>query len=41
MIIDEQPAQAFVENTQGLKILDDPFAEESYAICVAKEMRSW
>lgn len=36
VIIDEQPAQAFVENTQGLKILDDPFAEESYAICVAK-----
>lgn len=36
VIIDEQPAKAFVENTTGLKILDEPFAEESYAMCVAK-----
>ena len=36
VIIDEQPAKAFVANTEGLKILDEPFAEESYAICVAK-----
>ena len=36
VIIDEQPAEAFVANTEGLKILDEPFAEESYAICVAK-----
>ena len=36
VIIDEQPAEAFVANTEGLKILDEPFAEEEYAICVAK-----
>ena len=28
--------KAFVANTEGLKILDEPFAEEEYAICVAK-----
>ena len=37
VIIDEQPAQAFVANTKGLTILEEPFAEEDYAICVAKE----
>lgn len=37
VIIDEQPAKAFVANTKGLTILEEPFAEEDYAICVAKE----
>ena len=37
VIIDEQPAKAFVANTEGLTILEEPFAEEDYAICVAKE----
>lgn len=37
VIIDEQPAKAFVENTTGLKILEEPFAEEEYAICLSKE----
>lgn len=38
VIIDEQPAKAFVEkNADKLTILDDPFALEEYAICVAKE----
>lgn len=37
VIIDEQPAKAFVANTAGLKILDEPFAEEDYAICVSKD----
>lgn len=37
VIIDEQPAKAFVANTTGLKILDEPFAEEDYAICVSKD----
>ena len=37
MIIDEQPAKAFVANTTGLKILDEPFAEEDYAICASKD----
>ena len=36
MIIDSQPAQKFVENNDDLKILDDPFVEEEYAICVKK-----
>lgn len=37
VIIDEQPAKAFVENTEGLRILDEPFAEEEYAICISKD----
>lgn len=36
VIIDSQPAQKFVENAEGLKILDDPFVEEEYAICLKK-----
>lgn len=37
VIIDNEPAKAFVAANEGLKILDEPFAEEQYAICVAKE----
>ncbi|MGN1113394.1 MAG: transporter substrate-binding domain-containing protein [Acutalibacteraceae bacterium] len=36
VIIDSEPAKAFVAANDGLKILDEPFAEEEYAICVAK-----
>lgn len=36
VIIDNQPAQEFVSNNEGLKILETKYAEESYAICVAK-----
>lgn len=36
VIIDNEPAQAFVEANKGLKILDEPFESEDYAICVAK-----
>ncbi len=38
VIIDEQPAKAFVAKNEGkLEILSDPFALEEYAIAVAKE----
>lgn len=37
VIIDSEPAKAFVAANKGLKILDEPFAEEDYAICVAKD----
>jgi len=37
VIIDSEPAKAFVAKNDGLKILDEPFALEEYAICVAKE----
>lgn len=37
VIIDNEPAKAFVAANDGLKILDEPFAEEEYAICIAKE----
>ena len=37
VIIDNEPAKAFVEANPGLKILDDPFAVEEYAICVSKD----
>lgn len=37
VIIDEQPALAFVEQNRGLKILEEEFALEDYAFMVAKE----
>ena len=37
VIIDNEPAKAYVAANQGLKILDTAYAEEEYAICVAKE----
>ncbi len=36
VVIDNAPAQEFVAANQGLKILDTPYAEENYAIGVAK-----
>lgn len=37
VIIDKEPATAFVEQNDDLKILEEPFADEEYAICVSKE----
>ena len=37
VIIDEQPAKAFVDKNDDLTILEEEFALEEYAICVAKE----
>lgn len=37
VIIDNEPAKAFVEANEGLKILEDPFAVEEYAICISKQ----
>ena len=37
VIIDNEPAKSFVASTDGLKILDGEYANEDYAICVAKE----
>ncbi|MDC7288901.1 transporter substrate-binding domain-containing protein [Blautia schinkii] len=37
VIIDSQPAQKFVEKNEDLTILDDPFVEEEYAICLKKD----
>ena len=36
VIIDNEPAKVFVSENDDLKILDEPFAEEEYAICVDK-----
>lgn len=36
VIIDEQPAKVFVENNSDLMILEEPFENEDYAICLAK-----
>lgn len=36
IIIDEEPAKAFVNSNPELVILDEEFANEDYAICVAK-----
>lgn len=37
VIIDQQPAQAFVEKNDDLTILEEPFTEEEYAICISKD----
>lgn len=37
VIIDNEPAKAFVAANEGIKILDTAYAEEDYAICVAKD----
>lgn len=37
VVIDEQPAKAFVEKNPDLSILEQPLTEEEYAICIAKE----
>ncbi len=37
VIIDNEPAKAFVEANEGLKILEEAFAVEEYAICVSKK----
>lgn len=36
VIIDGEPAKVFVEQNEGLKILDEAFTVEEYAICVKK-----
>ncbi|MDD6735140.1 MAG: basic amino acid ABC transporter substrate-binding protein [Clostridiales bacterium] len=37
VVIDNEPAKAFVEKNPGLKILDTAYADEDYAIAVAKD----
>lgn len=37
VIIDNEPAQAFVAANDGLKILDKALSEEEYAICMAQD----
>ena len=37
VIIDGQPAKEFVKEAEGLKILDEAFTEEEYALAVAKD----
>lgn len=36
VIIDDQPAKVFAAQNSDIKILEEPFEVESYAICVAK-----
>ena len=37
VVIDNEPAKAYVAENPGLKILDTEYVTEDYAICVAKE----
>lgn len=37
VIIDSEPAKVFVSKNSDLSILDEPFSEEEYAICLNKE----
>lgn len=39
VIIDGEPAKEFVKANEGLKILEDSFEKEDYAICIAKEKK--
>ena len=36
VIIDNEPAKAFVKNNTGLKVLDTSYADEDYAACIKK-----
>ena len=36
VIIDNQPAKAFVDNNKGLQILETTYADEDYAACIKK-----
>lgn len=37
VVIDGEPAKVFVEENEGLKILDEAYTEEEYAIAIAKD----
>ncbi|HBH95926.1 MAG TPA: ABC transporter substrate-binding protein [Ruminococcaceae bacterium] len=37
VIIDDEPAKAFLKSHEGLKILDGAYADEDYAVIVSKE----
>lgn len=37
ILLDKEPAKAIVNNNTGLKILESAYAEEEYAIAIAKE----
>ena len=37
VVIDGEPAKEFVKDADGLKILDEAFTEEEYAIAIAKD----
>ena len=37
VVIDNEPAKAFVAANEGLKILETAYTEEEYAICIAKD----
>ncbi len=39
IVLDENPAKKFVENNPELKILEEEFAVEEYAICISKESK--
>lgn len=39
VVIDSEPAKAFVEKNSELKILDEPFETEEYAICISKDKK--
>lgn len=36
VVIDNEPAKAFVDQNDGIKILEEPFEKEDYAICLKK-----
>lgn len=41
VVIDNEPAKAFVDANDGLKILETPYVEEDYAMCFKRAIQSW
>lgn len=37
VIIDREPAKVFVEQNEGIKMLDEAYTEEEYAIAIKKD----
>ena len=37
VVIDDQPAQTFVAENEGLKIVESAYTEEDYAMCFKKD----
>ncbi len=37
VIIDDQPAKVFEAQNDGIKVLEEPFAVEDYAMCISKD----
>lgn len=37
IVVDNEPAKVFVSENEGIKIIDEAYADEEYAIAIAKD----